>query len=125
MGARDTEEQLEACKADAILLERQLAAAEAKLAAITALCDRIDVDSSRHVHERGTTVVEWVRQLLGEQPADVLLTPDEVDVVAPVLLEAGTRHLERGTAWHELGHRLHAIAERLYETTHRQETTRA
>jgi hypothetical protein len=45
-----------------------------------------------------------------------VLTPDEVDVVAPALLEAGTRHLERpGTALQELGRRLHSIAERLYE----------
>ena len=47
----------------------------------------------------------------------VVLTPDEVDVVAPALLEAGTRHLERpGKAWQELGAKVHAIAQRLFDS---------
>jgi hypothetical protein len=72
----------------------------------------------------GARLVEYEPMLeLPPEPIEgAVLTPDDIDVVAPALLEAGTRHLERGTAWHELGRRLHAIAERLYSATNRQET---
>ncbi len=150
MGLHDLEEQLDACRADTVTLERELTGARARIAALDAQLEALfagpgdgTIGTAWAEHRRiwGGPLDDRIRFGAGYQAAlvrqptrmqvtapelealgCVILTPAEIDLVAPALLEAGTRHLEqRGTAWHELGTHLHRIAARLYAATNRQE----
>ncbi len=107
--------------------------AESKLASLAQLHSPVNVEpTSEHpTHICGHDSEPWpcaTASILVDvgPPVGVLLTPDEIDVVAPALLEAGTRHLEKpGIAWQQLGAYLHRIAERLYAATNRQEQPHA